>query len=112
MEKKKDVENPLGCPVVSTLALISGKWKPMVIHVLIDQPMRFGKLKRIMSPISQKVLTEQLRELESTHIVQRDVIDEKVLNVTYSLTDYGKSLAPVLEALYLWGQVNIASVNS
>jgi len=112
MEKKKDVENPLGCPVVSTLALISGKWKPMVIHVLIDQPMRFGKLKRIMSPISQKVLTEQLRELESTHIVQRDVIDEKVLNVTYSLTDYGKSLAPVLEALYLWGQVNIAPVNS
>lgn len=112
MEKKKDVENPLGCPVVSTLALISGKWKPMVIHVLIDQPMRFGKLKRIMSPISQKVLTEQLRELESTHIVQRDVIDEKVLNVTYSLTDYGKSLAPVLGALYLWGQVNIASVNS
>jgi len=107
MEKNKYFENPLGCPVVSTLGLISGKWKPMVIHVLIEQPMRFGKLKNIMSPISQKVLTEQLRELESTHIVQRDVIDEKVLNVTYSLTDYGKSLAPVLEALYLWGEINV-----
>ncbi len=107
MENNKYFENPLGCPVVSTLELISGKWKPMVIHVLIEQSLRFGKLKNIMSPISQKVLTEQLRELESTHIVQRDVIDEKVLNVTYSLTDYGKSLAPVLEALYLWGEVNV-----
>lgn len=112
MEKKKEVENPLGCPVVSTLALISGKWKPMVIHVLIDQPMRFGKLKNIMSPISQKVLTEQLRELESTQVVKRDVMDEKVLNVTYSLTDYGKSLAPVLEALYVWGERNITLENN
>jgi DNA-binding HxlR family transcriptional regulator len=60
-----------------------------------------------MSPISQKVLTEQLRELESSHLVQRDVFAEKVLNVTYSLTDYGKSLVPVLEALYLWGENNV-----
>jgi len=106
MERNRDVENPLACPVVSTLGLISGKWKPMVIHVLIEQPIRFGKLKKIMSPISQKVLTEQLRELENVRIVQRDVLDEKVLNVTYSLTDYGKSLAPVLEALYSWGEIN------
>lgn len=107
MEKSKYFENPLGCPVVSTLSLITGKWKPMVIHVLIDKPMRFGKLKKAMFPISQKVLTEQLRELESSHLVQRDVFDEKVLNVTYSLTDYGKSLVPVLEALYLWGENNV-----
>ena len=107
MEKIEHFENPLGCPVVSTLSLIAGKWKPMVIHVLIDQPMRFGKLKSVMSPISQKVLTEQLRELESSHIVLRDVSDEKVLNVTYSLTEYGKSLIPVLEALYLWSETNV-----
>ena len=107
MEKNIFSENPLGCPVVSTLGLISGKWKPMIIHILISQPMRFGKLKGVMSPISQKVLTEQLRELESSHIVQREVLDEKVLNVTYSLTDYGKSLAPVLDALYVWGETNV-----
>jgi len=107
MEKNKCSENPLGCPVVSTLGLIPGKWKPMIIHILISQPMRFGKLKGVMSPISQKVLTEQLRELESSHIVQREVLDEKVLNVTYSLTDYGKSLAPVLDALYVWGETNV-----
>jgi DNA-binding HxlR family transcriptional regulator len=103
---EKELDNPLACPVVSTLGLIRGKWKPMVIHILIEQPMRFGELKRMIAPISQKVLTEQLRELEGVGIVQRDVRDEKVLNVTYSLTDYGKSLAPVLEALYLWGSSN------
>ncbi|MFT6030049.1 MAG: DNA-binding HxlR family transcriptional regulator [Oleiphilaceae bacterium] len=107
MEKQEDIHNPLGCPVVSALSLISGKWKPMAIHILIKQPMRFGQLKKIMSPISQKVLTEQLRELESTHIVQRDIFDDRVLNVTYSLTDYGKSLAPVLDALHSWGEENI-----
>lgn len=103
---EKELDNPLACPVVSTLGLISGKWKPMVIHILIEQPLRFGELKRMITPISQKVLTEQLRELEGVGIVQRDVRDEKVLNVTYSLTDYGKSLAPVLEALHLWGSSN------
>lgn len=107
METSQSSENPLRCPVVSTLGLISGKWKPMVIHVLIANPLRFGQLKKIMHPISQKVLTEQLRELEGTGIIKRDVLDEKILNVTYSLTNYGESLAPVLDALYLWGTVNI-----
>ena len=109
MEKETDLDNPLSCPVVATLGLISGKWKPMIIHILIEQPKRFGELKRIMTPISQKVLTEQLRELENAGIVQRDVFDEKILNVTYSVTDYGMSLSPVLEALYLWGSSNPSS---
>jgi DNA-binding HxlR family transcriptional regulator len=112
MEKNSGVDNPLACPVVATLGLISGKWKPMVIHILIDQTMRFGKLKLALSPISQKVLTEQLRELESAGVVQRDVYDEKILNVTYSLTRYGKSLAPVLEALYVWGEINFKNLST
>lgn len=107
MENESNLDNPLACPVVSTLSLMSGKWKPMIIHILIEQPKRFGELKRMMKPISQKVLTEQLRELESSDIVQRDVFDEKVLNVTYSVTDYGNSLSPVLEALYIWGSSNL-----
>jgi DNA-binding HxlR family transcriptional regulator len=106
MENESNLDNPLACPVVSTLSLMSGKWKPMIIHILIEQPKRFGELKRMMKPISQKVLTEQLRELECSDIVQRDVFDERVLNVTYSVTDYGKSLSPVLEALYVWGSSN------
>ena len=107
VEKTNYVENPLDCPVVSTLGLISGKWKPMLIHAMLEQPMRFGQLKKAMSPISQKVLAEQLRELERSHIVQRHVFDGKVLNVTYSLTGYGKSLGPVLDALHVWGEKNV-----
>ena len=107
MENNKYFENPLGCPVVSTLELISGKWKPMIIHALLDQSRRFGEIKKDMLPISQKVLTQQLRELESAHIIHRKITNEKILNVPYSLTNYGKSLAPVLEALYMWGENNI-----
>lgn len=107
MENNKEADNPLDCPVVATLGLISGKWKPMVIHILSVQPMRFGQIRKLMTPISQKVLTEQLRELESNHLVTRHISDEKILNVTYSLTDYGKSLTPVLDALYKWGEHNI-----
>jgi len=107
MEKPTELDNPLNCPVVATLNLISGKWKPMVIHALTEKPMRFGELKKIMTPISQKVLTQQLKELESAHILNRQVIDGKILNVTYSLTNYGMSLSPVLESLYTWGSTNI-----
>ncbi len=107
MTSRAESDNPLNCPVVATLRLISGKWKPMVIHALTQNPMRFGQIKRAMGLISQKVLTEQLRELERDHIVQRHIEEEKILNVTYSLTAYGQSLIPVLEALYEWGESNV-----
>lgn len=101
-------ENPLACPVVATLNLMGGKWKPMLIHALHGQPMRFGQLKKLMLPISQKVLTEQLRELENNRIVSREVIAGKIVQVTYALTEYGQSLAPVLDALYAWGEKHAA----
>ena len=75
----------------------------MIIRTLIERPMRFGQIKKRLSPISQKVLTQQLRELEKDQVVQREVFEEKVLNVTYSLTHYGRSLIPVLEELHEWG---------
>tara|TARA_R100000306_G_scaffold62558_1_gene73297 strand:+ start:3286 stop:3525 length:240 start_codon:yes stop_codon:yes gene_type:complete len=75
LEKRQNSDNPLNCPVVSTLCLISGKWKPMIIHALIEQSMRFGGIKAGMAPISQKVLTEQLRELERDQLIERHVIE-------------------------------------
>lgn len=111
MQNSEESENPLGCPVVSTLNLIGGKWKPMVIHILSRNDQRFGQLKRSLKPISQKVLTEQLRELERNGIVQRDVINGKIPNVTYLLTSHGRSLVPVLEALYTWGEKNGTHAN-
>lgn len=106
MKNNGKFENPLGCPVVETLALISGKWKPMVIHVLASEPQRFGALKRLLTPISQKVLTEQLRELEADGLVSRQCSGDRVLEVTYSLSDYGRTLTPVLDALYEWGSAH------
>jgi len=79
----------------------------MIIHLLTEKPQRFGEIKRAMHPISQKVLTEQLRELEATNIVTRDVFEERVLNVTYSLSALGKTLSPVLDAIYNWGETNL-----
>ncbi len=106
MKEKGKVINPLGCPVVEAMALISGKWKPMIIHVLSRQPQRFGELKRLLAPISQKVLTEQLRELEHNQLLKRDCSGDRVLEVTYSLSDYGKTLTPVLDSLYQWGALH------
>ena len=107
MTQIADPENPMACPVVATLNIMGGKWKPMLIHALREQPQRFGQLKKMMLPISQKVLTEQLRELENAHIVQRQVEAGKILQVTYSLTEYGHTLGPVLDVLFRWGETNI-----
>ncbi len=112
MDKSGDIgrgNNPLSCPAVETLHLISGKWKPMLLHSLLQAPSRFGELQRLLAPISHKVLTEQLRELEHDSLVQREISDANVVTVTYSLTERGQSLRPVLDSLYDWGQQNLPS---
>ena len=104
-------ENPLSCPAVEALLLFNSKWKPMLLHRLSESPARFGELKRLLAPISHKVLTEQLRELESDDLVEREISDTNVVTVTYSLTQLGRSLRPVLDSLYEWGQENLLPQN-
>jgi len=99
--------NPLMCPAVATLRLFNGKWKPMVLHRLSQESARFGELKRSLMPISHKVLTQQLRELESDGLVSRVVSDGPVVTVTYSLSVKGDSLAVVLGHLYAWGEAHL-----
>jgi len=103
VEKRWHIENPLGCPIVSTLNTIGGKWKPMILHMLSGGTMRFGKLKKNIPPISQKMLTQQLRELELDGIVRREIYPEVPPRVEYSLTERGTTLKPILDALYEWG---------
>jgi DNA-binding HxlR family transcriptional regulator len=64
-------ENPVACPMVSAINVIGGKWKPIILHMLSEGIMRFGELKKNIPPISQKMLTQQLRELEADGIVLR-----------------------------------------
>ncbi len=92
------------CPMVSTLNIIGGKWKPVLLHLLTERTMRFGELKKHIGAISQKMLTQQLRELEADGIVHRQVYAEVPPRVEYSLTAHGLTLRPALQALYHWGQ--------
>lgn len=92
------------CAMELTLQLIGGKWKPLIMYRLgQDGKQRFSELKRSMPSITQKMLTQQLRELENDGIVHRDVYAEVPPKVEYSLTEIGKSVIPLLKRLCQWG---------
>ena len=99
--------NPMSCPAVEALQMFNSKWKPMLLHRLSESPARFGELQRLLKPIRHKVLTAQLRELESDGLIEREVADARVVTVTYSLTALGQSLRPVLDDLYRWGEEHL-----
>lgn len=92
------------CPVETTLALISDKWKVLIIRDLLSGTRRFGELKRSVGGVSQKVLTSQLRQMEESGLLTRTVYPEVPPRVEYTLTELGYSLRPVLEALRDWGE--------
>jgi DNA-binding HxlR family transcriptional regulator len=101
-------QNPISdCPLTAALAAMGGRWKLIIIYWLAQGPMHFAGLKREMSAISQKVLTEQLRELMDDGIVARQPTGEVPAPVIYSLTDYGLTLMPLAEAARLWGRGHI-----
>ena len=94
----------LECPVETTLTLIGAKWKLIIIkHLLVHGTLRYGQLKKLMSTISAKVLTDQLREMESDGLVVRTVYPEVPPRVEYHLTELGYSLQPILGAMLEWG---------
>ena len=90
------------CAIAASVDMVGGKWKTSILLHLRDRTLRFGELQRSVG-ISQKVLTQQLKELERDGIVQRRVYAEVPPRVEYSLSGHGQTLQPVLEALYAWG---------
>lgn len=92
------------CPVETTLLLIGSKWKVLILCDLAEGTRRFGELRRSVTGISQKVLTNALREMEADGLVRRTVYPEVPPRVEYDLTPLGQSLAPVLAALRAWGE--------
>ena len=92
------------CPVETTLSLISDKWKVLILRDLLPGTKRFGELKKSIGTVSQKVLTAQLRDMEAKGLVTRRVYAEVPPRVEYSLTDLGRSLKPILDAMWSWGE--------
>ena len=92
------------CPVETTLTLIGDKWKVLILRDLMPGTKRFGELKKSIGNVSQKVLTAQLRAMEESGLVHRKVYAEVPPRVEYSLTELGKSLKPILDALQAWGE--------
>ena len=101
-------KNPISdCPLTAALAALGGKWKMIIIFWLAESPRHFAALRKLMPSISQKVLTEQLRELSDDHIVRREQNGTVPKPVVYSLTDYGRSLLPLIENVRRFGRGHI-----
>lgn len=96
-------QKTINCPIELTLIIIGDKWKVLILRELFSQTRRFNELMRRLVPISQKMLTQQLRALEDHGIIHRTVYPQVPPKVEYSLTELGQSLAPVLQALGKWG---------
>ena len=88
----------------TTLLLIGDKWKVLILRDLMPGTKRFGELKKSIGSVSQKVLTAQLRDMEESGLLTRTVYAEVPPRVEYSLTDLGRSLAPILDAMRNWGE--------
>ena len=91
------------CPVEITMGLIGDKWKVLIIRDLLTGTKRFGELKKSLNGITQKVLTNDLRQMEASGLVNRKVYAEVPPRVEYSLTETGWSLKPILDSMVVWG---------
>lgn len=101
---------PFVCGLDAAVAVVGGKWKPLILWALHEGPLRFGKLRRTVPGVSEKMLTQQLRELEGDGIVHREVYREVPPRVEYSLTPLGQSLNAALLPLGDWGEANVVTI--
>lgn len=100
------------CPVTATLDVIGGKWKPIILWLLKGQTRRFSELKRNLPGITQKMLTQQLRELEADGIIHREIYPQVPPKVEYSLTSKGETLTPVLDQMAAWGRLHVEELRA
>lgn len=91
------------CPVEATLSLIGGKYKPLILWHLADRPLHYMELQRRIPSATPKMLSQQLRDLDRCGMIHREVIPEKPPKTVYSLTAFGESIIPVIDAMCQWG---------
>lgn len=91
------------CPVATTVSLVGNRWRPLIVRELLSGTKRFGQLQRAIPGVSQKVLTQNLRDMEKAGLVTRTVYPEVPPRVEYALTEMGFSLEPVIDSMWQWG---------
>lgn len=100
---KRDHQTERRCPVETTLSFIGGKYKTLILWQLHYQPLHYMELQRLIPKATPKMLSQQLHDLEQCGMIHREVIPEKPPKTLYSLTDFGESVIPVIEAMCGWG---------
>ena len=95
------------CPITAAIDVIGGKWKPVIIWILLNGAKRFGELHKLIPGIALKVLSRQLKELEIHGIIIRTAFPEVPPRVEYNLTEKGKSLSDIMQSLSVWSQENV-----
>ncbi len=108
-----DVLREYSCPVEVTVRVIGGKWKIVILsHLIREEVIRFGAMKRLIPEVTQQMLTKQLRELEANNIIHREAYPQVPPKVEYSLTPLGKSLVPIVKQMKTWGEsyINAAKI--
>ncbi len=105
MPENQSLFHPLGCPVSATLSVIGGRWKPIILFLLMKRGvLRFGELQKKIPAVTQRMLSSQLRELEKDGVILRTAYAEMPPRVEYCLTEYGHTLKEVLYAMHCWGE--------
>jgi len=111
MAKTKRPPRSVGCATELALGYLGGKWKSVILARLKDRPLRYGELRRLIPHLSDKVLTERLRDLQSLGLIERVRGNAEKNAVAYRLTARGESLRPTLQALYDWGLATATDLN-
>ena len=106
------IENPHNCPVTRTMGIIGGKWKPIILNIIGENAIRFGKLRLFIPAISNKVLSNELKELEHFGLIERKEYKELPPRVEYNLSKAGLTLLPILLELAKWGNTEMAKIIS
>ena len=109
---KKSQDNHQTCPITISVNIIGGKWKIPILYTLREETLRFSEIQKVLNKVTQKMLTQQLRELERDGLISRKVYAQVPPKVEYSITPMGRKLEPILDSLCNWGKEYKEYINS
>lgn len=108
MESSAKASAERKCPIETVIQVLGGKWKPLILWHLLDSAKRFNELEKLIPEVTQKMLAQHLRELENDRLVTRTIYPSVPPKVEYALSEYGKTMVPVLEVMCEWGETHNA----